>query len=77
MQGSPTPINRAAYALARRFLLVNKALLFTVILAIVLSLESPIFFSWANATNLMEQVAVLTIVAVAVTLVLGAGEIDL
>jgi ribose/xylose/arabinose/galactoside ABC-type transport system permease subunit len=77
MQGSPPRMNRAAYALARRFLLVNKALLFTVILAIVLSLESPIFFSWANATNLMEQVAVLTIVAVAVTLVLGAGEIDL
>jgi ribose/xylose/arabinose/galactoside ABC-type transport system permease subunit len=63
--------------LARRFLLVNKALLFTVILATILTFASPVFLTWANAVNLMGQVSVLMIVAVPMSLVLGAGEIDL
>lgn len=63
--------------LIRRVLVGNKAVLFAVIFAIALSLASPYFLTTTNLFSLFEQIVVLTIVSLAYTWVLGAGEIDL
>lgn len=64
-------------ALVRRLLLTNKALLFAILFAVVLAFASPYFLTTRNLLNLLSQIAVMTIVALAVTLVIGAAEIDL
>lgn len=64
-------------AIISRLLLTNKAMLFAIILAIGLAIASPYFLTSRNLLNLLSQIAVLTIVALAVTFVIGAAEIDL
>lgn len=61
----------------RRVLLLNKAVLFSIILAIALSLTSPYFLLQQNLVALLEQIVVMTVVALGYTLVLATGEIDL
>jgi ribose/xylose/arabinose/galactoside ABC-type transport system permease subunit len=58
-------------------LLANKAIVLTVAISVLFGLASPVFFTSRNLFNVLEQVSVMTIVAVAVTMILGAGEIDL
>lgn len=60
-----------------RILAMNKAILFTVVLAVALAFASPYFLSSTNLLNILQQGAVLTIVALGSTFVLGAAEIDL
>lgn len=55
----------------------NKAVFFAAILAIGLSLASPYFLTVQNVAGLLDQIVALTVVALAYTFVLGAGEIDL
>ncbi|MCX5577676.1 ABC transporter permease [Kaistia terrae] len=64
-------------AALRRVLLLNKAVLFALILAVVLSVASPYFLLQQNIVALLEQIVVMTIVALGYTLVLATGEIDL
>jgi ribose/xylose/arabinose/galactoside ABC-type transport system permease subunit len=66
-----------AYAIIRRLLLANKAFLFLIILAAYFSFASRFFLTSTNLFNVLEQVSVMMTVAVATTLILGAGEIDL
>ncbi|MDQ0468250.1 ABC transporter permease [Labrys wisconsinensis] len=61
----------------RRLLLLNKAVLFAVVLATVLSFASPYFFTRPNTLALLEQSVVMAIVALGYTLILAMGEIDL
>lgn len=53
------------------------ALIAFVILVIVFSLASPVFFSLANFLNIGRQTTLVTIIAVGMTLVIISGEIDL
>ncbi|MGX9885531.1 ABC transporter permease [Streptomyces sp. NPDC002276] len=55
----------------------NKALLFAIVFAITLTFSSPYFLTTTNIAGLLDQIVALTIVALAYTFVLGAGEIDL
>lgn len=61
----------------RRVLLLNKAVLFAAMLAVALALASPYFLLQQNLVALLEQIVVMTIVALGYTLVLATGEIDL
>lgn len=63
--------------LARRLLVGNKAMLFAAVFAAYLSFASPYFLTSTNVFALLDQIVVLTVVALGYTLVLGAGEIDL
>ena len=67
----------SAYATARRLLLVNKAVLFAAVLAVALSLSSPYFLMQQNLLQLLDQIVVMTVVALGYTLVIAMGEIDL
>jgi ribose/xylose/arabinose/galactoside ABC-type transport system permease subunit len=61
----------------RRVLVTNKAILFAIVLAAVLSYASPYFFTTTNLFSLLQQIVTMTVVALAYTMLLGAGEIDL
>ena len=60
-----------------KVVLANRAAFFALLLAIVLFIATPYFLTSQNLLNLLDQVAIFTIVAIAATFVLGAGEIDL
>ena len=77
MSGSDSSAFGGAVAAWRRLLLLNKAVLFALALAVILSAASPYFFTKANALILLEQGVVMTIVALGYTLILAMGEIDL
>ncbi|RYG86883.1 MAG: ABC transporter permease [Alphaproteobacteria bacterium] len=64
-------------AALRRVLVLNKAMLFAIVLAIGLALTSPYFLMQQNLVALLEQIVVMTIVALGYTLILATGEIDL
>lgn len=55
----------------------NKAFLFAIILAVFLSFATPYFLTKINILSLVEQIVVMTVVAMGYTILLGAGEIDL
>ena len=55
----------------------NKALLFAILFAAVLSLLSSYFLTVSNIASLLDQIVSLMVVALAYTFVLGAGELDL
>lgn len=61
----------------QRIVLANRAAFFAGVLAIVLFIASPYFLTSANLLNLADQVVIFTIVAIAASFVIGAGEIDL
>lgn len=71
------PDNGTGVSAGRRLLLANKAVLFAVILAAILSISSPYFLLQANLLSLFDQIVVMTVVALGYTLVLAMGEIDL
>lgn len=64
-------------AFVEKVILANRAAFFAVVLALVLAIASPFFLTSQNLTNLLDQVVVFTLVALAATFVLGAGDIDL
>ena len=74
MPNTQTPIGE--YVL-QRVVLANKAGLFALAFATYLSVASPYFFTTSNIFSLLDQVVVFTVVALAATYLLGAGEIDL
>lgn len=55
----------------------NMVVVIFVALAVGLSLASPYFLTPDNILNVLRQVAVIAVLSVAFSLVLGAGEIDL
>ena len=61
----------------RRLLLANKAVIFAALLATALSATSPYFLLQANLLALLDQIVVMTVVALGYTLILAMGEIDL
>ena len=61
----------------RRLLLANKAIIFAALLAAALSATSPYFLLQANLLALLDQIVVMTVVALGYTLILAMGEIDL
>jgi ribose/xylose/arabinose/galactoside ABC-type transport system permease subunit len=63
--------------LLEKVVLANKAGLFALSFAIFLSFASPYFLTSSNVFSLLDQVVVFTVVALAATYLLGAGEIDL
>lgn len=67
----------ASQQIVRRLLLGNKAMLFALLFAVLLALASPYFLTPSNLFALLDQIVVLTVVALGYTLMLGAGEIDL
>lgn len=67
----------AGQTIIQKLLLGNKAMLFAVAFAVVLSFASPYFLTSGNVFALLDQIVVLTVVALGYTLLLGAGEIDL
>jgi ribose/xylose/arabinose/galactoside ABC-type transport system permease subunit len=71
------PTEHGGITALRRVLLLNKAVLFAIILAIGLAIASPYFLLQQNLVALLEQIVVMTIVALGYTLVLATGEIDL
>lgn len=71
------PTEHGGIVALRRVLLLNKAVLFAIILAIALAIASPYFLLQQNLLALLEQIVVMTIVALGYTLVLATGEIDL
>lgn len=77
MTNTIAPAEHRGVAALRRVLLLNKAVLFAVVLAIALSLTSPYFLLQQNLVALLEQIVVMTIVALGYTLILATGEIDL
>lgn len=58
-------------------ILRNKALFIAVLMACVIGIIQPIFFSPDNLFNVLRQVCASTILAMGFTFVLGLGEIDL
>jgi ribose/xylose/arabinose/galactoside ABC-type transport system permease subunit len=54
----------------------SPSLIFLIVLALVLATTTPGFFTFANLRGVVEQVAVVSIVALAVNQVILAGEID-
>ena len=64
---------RLAYAV----FFTNKTIVIAVIIGIVLAVASPYFLTSQNLLNVSRQIVVNAIVALAFTLVLGMGEIDL
>lgn len=60
-----------------RVVLANRAAFFAFVLAVFLSFASPYFLIPGNLFNLLDQIVVFTVVALAATFVVGAGEIDL
>jgi ribose/xylose/arabinose/galactoside ABC-type transport system permease subunit len=64
-------------AFIQKVVLANRAAFFALVLAIVLFIASPYFLTSDNLLNLLDQVVIFTIVAIAATFVIGAGEIDL
>lgn len=69
--------NNVADVFLEKVVLANRAAFFALVLAVVLFIATPYFLTSQNIFNLLDQVAIFTIVAVAATFVLGAGEIDL
>lgn len=59
------------------FFLNNKVVVIVILLAIPLSIASPIFLTLNNVLNVLRQVSISTIVALGFTLIMGAGDIDL
>jgi ribose/xylose/arabinose/galactoside ABC-type transport system permease subunit len=55
----------------------NMVVLIFLALALALAIASPLFLTPDNLLNIVRQVAVIVIISVAFTLVLGSGEIDL
>jgi ribose/xylose/arabinose/galactoside ABC-type transport system permease subunit len=71
------PSNRfSGEAIATR-LLDNMVIIIFLVLALVLSIVSPLFLTPDNLLNIVRQVSVIIIISVGFTLVLGSGEIDL
>ena len=60
-----------------KVLLRNKAALIMILMACVIGLIQPIFFTTDNLFNVLRQVCASTILAMGFTFVLGLGEIDL
>ncbi|MEG1304516.1 MAG: ABC transporter permease, partial [Oscillospiraceae bacterium] len=60
-----------------QMLLGNKAFFIAILMAVVIGLFEPIFFSTANLFNVLRQICSSTIMAMGFTFVLGLGEIDL
>lgn len=73
MQASQPITTRLLNAL----LLSNKAVLFAIILIVALSFASPAFLSLGNVLDVLRQISVMAIVALAFTMVLAGAEIDL
>ena len=69
--------NKVADVFLEKVVLANRAAFFALVLAVVLFLATPYFLTSQNILNLLDQVAIFTIVAIAATFVIGAGEIDL
>lgn len=55
----------------------NKAMLIVIVLAVLLSIVSPVFLTSRNLLNVLRQVCTSTILALGFTMVLGSGQIDL
>jgi ribose transport system permease protein len=74
-----TPGSLSGVKKSRSFKLTQElgAVFALVLLAIVLSVSSPYFFSYSNFTNIIRQVAVVSIAGVGMTLVIIGGGIDL
>jgi len=60
-----------------KVLLGNKAIFISILMACVIGIIQPIFFTTANLFNILRQVCASTIMAMGFTFVLGLGEIDL
>ena len=72
-----TPPENSGIAALRRVLLLNKAALFAIVLGCALAVSSPYFLLQQNLFSLLEQIVVMTVVALGYTLILATGEIDL
>jgi len=68
--------NRAEYIL-NNIILKNKALFITILMACIIGIIQPIFFTMDNLFNVLRQICASTILAMSFTFVLGLGEIDL
>ena len=64
-------------SLLNSMLLGNKSYLILIVLVIVVSMITPIFFTPINLLNVLRQVSVTAIAAFAFTMILGMAEIDL
>lgn len=71
------PDSQVALGKVKQFLANNGALVGLIILAIVLSIASPVFFSLNNITQIGVQTAVTAILAFGMTFVIVAAGIDL
>lgn len=63
--------------LFERLLASNKAIVFAILFAVFLSFATPYFLTASNLLGLMRQIVALTVIALAYTFLLAAGEIDL
>lgn len=68
--------NRAEFIL-RNIILENKAFFIMLLMAVVIGVIQPIFFTPDNLFNILRQVCSNMILAMGFTFVLGLGEIDL
>ena len=63
--------------LLEKILLGNKAMLIVIILAVILSIVSPVFLTVRNLLNVLRQVCTSAILGLGFAMILGAGHIDL
>lgn len=68
---------KSSFSSLKNFVLGNKAFLIVIVMGILLSCITPIFFTTRNLLNVLRQVCTSTILALGFTLVLGTGNIDL
>lgn len=60
-----------------KFFIDNKIIIVALLMAVCLSILSPVFFNSRNILNILRQVSVSIIIGVGFTVALGSGHIDL